>query len=1125
MAWVKLFLKPGGNLRNSYQPGSMLSIAPTKGLLNGPGENSCFLNSAVQILWHLDVFRRSLRQLPGHVCSGNACIFCALKNIFVEFQNSREKALPSDALRNALAESFKDEHRFQLGLMDDAAECFENILERIHLHIVSDTGMDTCTAKSCITHQKFAMTLYEQSVCHSCGATSDPLPFTELVHYVSITALCNQVDRMMERNERPRPELFAELLQAASTIGDFRNCPSNCGQKIKIRRVLMNCPVIVTIGLVWDSENSDLTLDVIRYLAPQLYLPGLFFRATDEGAKRSELILVGMVCYSSRHYCTFAFHTKSSKWMFFDDATVKEVGSKWKDVVSKCIRGHFQPLLLFYANPYGIPVNTEDAPRHVFQSAHCKMNGEDSEKDMQISAARMADYEKENGTEGHSSKTSGPKVPLKQSSNAKGGFQRGYIQDSRGRGLIKVFPDEKLSRLREHSKECAQKPHNARNSSHLQKKENDKPTKRADYGRQREDRSPSKSGIPPHGNGLRHFWDQHVHNSQGKGPSSEGRTTPQAKATSDKLFYESDSIQHKNKNSSSTGYDTDSSQDSRDKGNGRSRSKGKVWKPSRETLNVDSIFEEGNRRQSGPKHKSSSTDQSLPSKGQNTKDLLSENRKHKGLMTIYENEVKQGSGSSSLEVDGKANLEKAKNNVNVNLKVHNASCQMHRIESEYESSDQLSNGSTNYDSLGIEAFNKKHLKNIQDALSNRNQQALQKPDSRPNLSHSRFPVNEDELQENEYKLRDKIIPRPNVQRSQFGIDRYGKGQASPSLERARKAAPSPKQKIVFQESSGMNLQIHRYCKDNENPPQQQLKQPSTDKTAPNFSAKSNAEDLSVPQDPDVFPYKDFKKVSLVTFGESSSNNLQASLGSAVHRFPSQSQHVEINAAASPYGSPVHLHPANSSSESSQFSQCLLSGELNSHHGCETRDNFLESAHQVRSSPPPLPPKKYNRRTQSSLDSNALNVRPVDELKEQKENVSILTKVAACVKSRFTDDATVPLNEEPKRIFDQGQVSSPSESSDHEFLHDRVINVPDNSTKHETNAASAGLDKQVAPTTYFSVDSCMTDTYRVKYHERPKLYFADMKANESQQGAGHPFQGSSVNTSQMMHSPRKGNSHS
>lgn len=40
-----------------------------------------------------------------------------------------------------------------------------------------------------------------------------------------------------------------------------------------------------------------------------------------------------------------------------------QIGSKWKDVASKCIRGHFQPLLLFYTNPEGSPVSNEDAPR------------------------------------------------------------------------------------------------------------------------------------------------------------------------------------------------------------------------------------------------------------------------------------------------------------------------------------------------------------------------------------------------------------------------------------------------------------------------------------------------------------------------------------------------------------------------------------------------------------------------------------------------------------------------------------------------------------------------------------------------------------------------------------------
>lgn len=34
---------------------------------------------------------------------------------------------------------------------------------------------------------------------------------------------------------------------------------------------------------------------------------------------------MGMVCYYGKHYSTFFFQTKIRKWMYFDDAHVKEV--------------------------------------------------------------------------------------------------------------------------------------------------------------------------------------------------------------------------------------------------------------------------------------------------------------------------------------------------------------------------------------------------------------------------------------------------------------------------------------------------------------------------------------------------------------------------------------------------------------------------------------------------------------------------------------------------------------------------------------------------------------------------------------------------------------------------------
>ncbi|KAF0885337.1 ubiquitin carboxyl-terminal hydrolase 53 isoform X2 [Crocuta crocuta] len=1084
MAWVKFLRKPGGNLGKAYQPGSMLSLAPTKGLLNEPGQNSCFLNSAVQVLWQLDIFRRSLRVLTGHVCQGDACIFCALKTIFAQFQHSREKALPSDNIRHALAESFKDEQRFQLGLMDDAAECFENILERIHFHIVPSRDADMCTSKSCITHQKFAMTLYEQCVCRSCGASSDPLPFTEFVRYISTTALCNEVERMMERHERFKPDMFAELLQAANTTDDYRKCPSNCGQKIKIRRVLMNCPEIVTIGLVWDSEHSDLTEDVVRNLATHLYLPGLFYRVTDENAKNSELHLVGMICYTSRHYCAFAFHTKSSKWVFFDDAMVKEVGTRWKDVVSKCIRCHFQPLLLFYANPDGTAVSTEDALRQVINWSHYKSVAENMGCEKPI--IYKPDNSKENGFGDQAKQKENQKCPADNISS----LNRNHIQTSGGRGLIKSSHNDQREKIKDISRECALKAIEQRNLLSSQRKDLER-GQRKDLGRHRdfvdEDLPHFKSGSPPAPNGFRQYGNPQLYHSQGKGPYKHDRVAHQSRASAQilsssksQILAPGEKVTGKVKSDSGTGYDTDSSQDSRDKGSsygGCSKSRNRGWKPMRETLNVDSIFNESEKRQHSPRHKSNISNKPKCSKDQSFDNWPKENPKQKCLMTIYEDEMKQEIGRSSLESSGKG---AEKNKGLKETKVHGDNWQMQRTESGYESSDHVSNGSANLDSPVIDGIGTvmdvsgvKETVSCSDQVKTSNlnieyincssQQSKNYLEGfRKELKNLEVGCKSPEFHpESHLQIKNPLIKRSHIH------------------EANGKLFPSSGPQII--KDNGAREHIHQSS-------EQKLETSSECK----FSEWLHTENSE-------------RTGLLFHIEDNSASGKRMNSNETVSPSSFWSSHVR----------PVGLKPETAPliQQQTMMEQCCSEDSLSREHviqsACRSDGQMPKPVSHI---PPPLPPKKYAITSvpQSEKNGPTHNVKLTETF---KVNSSSLPKHSLSPDSEPGSEVGTYMNDE--RLKETFQVkehvgNTPnylSSFSAKDFQAD-LGTVVDAFCQPEIDSSSACQNETISLTTYFSVDNCMTDTYRLKYHQRPKLcvpessgFCNDNSLSQSERGLG------------------------
>lgn len=148
----------------------------------------------------------------------------------------------------------------------------------------------------------------------------------------------------------------------------------------------------------------------------------------------------------------------------------------------------------------------------------------------------------------------------------------------------------------------------------------------------------------------------------------------------------------------------------------------------------------------------------------------------------------------------------------------------------------------------------------------------------------------------------------------------------------------------------------------------------------------------------------------------------------------------------------------------------------------------------QNAPPPLPPKKYAMTSvpQSEKNSSSPDVKLTETF---KTNSSSLLKHSLTTASEPGIDMSPYVNDERfKETFQAkeyvGNTSkTPSNSSTKDFQADSGAAVGA-FCQPETDSSSSCPNETVSLTTYFSVDNCMTDTYRLKYHQRPKLCFPE-----------------------------------
>jgi hypothetical protein len=404
-----------------------------KGLENPPQAFNCFLNAVIQSLWHLEHFRvlfatwdeedatwpprkrRSsissegtnpihlLNRNPSFMalhqgqCRGTAsleqktmptCVYCALRWIFERFQYDHEAhSLPSDGMRVVLAVLGERTKRFQLRCMEDAAECFEMIMEQLHEDVcgAATTQASMCSHAHCPAHIVFGYEVFDEHHCKCHVPKSTEKIYSSCIYYISTskglmthpnrrsfrettlsssskwerffsasTYLLNgrQFWGFLRRKSPKKTKMIFEktvMAQHQQSTELFFGCNTLCRKVNCVRRVLVRSPKVFVISLVWDHiDGGGKDIETVwNQLSPHVDLRHIFVVATPDS---TEMSLKSVICYYYLHYVSYCFSASSSTWLMFDDDKVCEIGKSFQDLVDHCVKKKERPYLLFYAS-------------------------------------------------------------------------------------------------------------------------------------------------------------------------------------------------------------------------------------------------------------------------------------------------------------------------------------------------------------------------------------------------------------------------------------------------------------------------------------------------------------------------------------------------------------------------------------------------------------------------------------------------------------------------------------------------------------------------------------------------------------------------------------------------------
>ena len=408
----------------AYEDEDVSVVDGVRGLSNARGENSCFLNVVTQSLYHIPSFSRrfTAEAKTRHVCLPRGpdavaaieartdlsevqkavakrraeapCLTCTVTNTFQALSGEGNAAVVSSVgLRAAVAAAFNG--AFEMGQMEDAAEAFKELLEKVHEelmltrgegaegvalvrgvgkgtgaegeHVLEDEPDVRCT---CSVHAGLSSVCLKGARCYSCMALLEAYPWTAATKPAKVPkffpvndAATVEAYRTVARRHgivqiRPRwTELmryvfavemntmhgaeFQERVRRCSAVEPM-SCPLCDEAGFEVEVVLTRVPDVMVLGVVWPSNRPNLDLEVrpfVESVSTRINLAHVAMIRLDTDTREAPPLcdvlmadLVGIITFWHEHYIAFARRDgTTNSWLEFNDASVRNVGS-WGDV-------------------------------------------------------------------------------------------------------------------------------------------------------------------------------------------------------------------------------------------------------------------------------------------------------------------------------------------------------------------------------------------------------------------------------------------------------------------------------------------------------------------------------------------------------------------------------------------------------------------------------------------------------------------------------------------------------------------------------------------------------------------------------------------------------------------------